>query len=128
MNTSPAHVLLTTEGFASRDDLALLAEAKGAKVLRHRLPRVHLVRIHVKRYAPRSGAPFFAARATAENDGPDHVAHAEGAEPTAAVSKVVAKLERALASTASARQHRWHTPDPALALAEVIPFSLPTSD
>ena len=128
MNTSPAHVLLTTESFAPSDDLALLSEAKGAKILRHLHPRVHLLRVHVKRYAPRSGAPFFAARATAENEGPDHVAHAEGAEPEIAVNKVVAKLERALASTASARKHGWHEPAPALALAEVIPFSLSGSD
>ena len=128
MKTSPAHVLLTTEGFSPRDDLALLAEAKGAKILRHLNPRVHLVRVHVKRQAPRSGAPFFAARATAENEGPDHVTHAEGAEPATAVNQVIAKLERALAGTAGARKHRWHEAAPALALAEIIPFRISESD
>jgi ribosome-associated translation inhibitor RaiA len=108
MNNSPSHVLLTTEGFAAPAELTDHAETKAAKLLRHAYPRVHLVRINVKLNTPHSGAPFFAARATAENEGPDHVVHAEAATPETAIKEVVDKLERALTASAGLRKHRIH--------------------
>lgn len=112
MNTSPSHVLLHTEGFALRDELSAHAEMKAGKVLRHSHPRVHLVRLTVKRHTPHSSAPFFAVRATAENEGPDHIVHADGAEPETAINEAMHKLERALAASAGARKHRMHHPSP----------------
>ena len=105
MNNAPSRVLLHTEDFALRDELATHAEAKAGKVLRHSHPRVHLVRLTVKRHTPHSGAPFFAVRAIAENEGPDHVVHADGAAPESAINEAVNKLERALAGSAGARRH-----------------------
>lgn len=108
MNTSPSPVLLHTEGFAMREELTAHAEAKADKLLRHSHPRVHRVRINVKRHTPHSGASFFAVRATAENEGPDHIVHADGAEPETAINEAMHKLERALAASAGARKHRMH--------------------
>jgi ribosome-associated translation inhibitor RaiA len=105
MTASPS-LILTTEGFSARAELSAHAETKSAKLLRHTDPRVHLVRINVKRHAPHSAAVYFAVRATAENDGADHVAHADGAAPEAAINSAVGKLERALSETAAARKNR----------------------
>lgn len=112
MNASPSRILLHTDGFALRDELTAHAEAKAAKVLRHTHPRVHLVRVAVRLNTPHSGAPFFSARATAENEGPDHIVHADGVEPEVAINEVMRKLERALADSAGARKHRLHHPSP----------------
>lgn len=120
MNTSPSQVLLHTEGFAPREELIAHAEAKAGKVLRHSHPRVHLVRITVKRHTPHSGAPFFAVRATTENEGPDHVVHADGAEPETAINEAMHKLERALTATAGAHKHRLHQSSLAKAAADVV--------
>lgn len=108
MNASPSRVLLTTDGFTARPELTAHAETKAARLFRHSHPHVHLVRIGVKRNLPHSGAPFFAARATAEHEGPDHVSHAEGMEPEAAINEVVDKLERSLTAAAGKRKHRLH--------------------
>lgn len=108
MNATPNPVLLSTENFAARASLALLVDLKAVKLLRHANPHVDLVRIHVKRETPHSRAPYFAARATAEHAGLDHVAHAEGSEPEAAVVAVIGKLERALTAAARARKHLLH--------------------
>ena len=120
MNTSPAQVLLHTDGFAPRDELTAHAEAKASKLLRHSHPHVHLVRINVKRHAPHSSAPFFAVRATAENEGPDHIVHADGAEPESAINEAVHKLERALAASAGTRKHKLHHPSPAKMTADYV--------
>ncbi len=118
MNTSPPRVLLRTDGFALRDELIAHAEAKAGKLTRHSHPHVHLVRIDVKRHAPHSSTPYFAVRATAENEGPDHVVHAEGAEPESAINEAVHKLERALANSAGELKHRLHRPSPLKAMAD----------
>ncbi len=118
MNTTPAHLLLHTDGFALREELTAHAEAKAAKLLRHSHPHVHLVRISVKRHAPHSGAPFFAVRAIAENEGPDHIVHADGPEPESAINEAMHKLERALADSAGTRKHRLHHSTPVEEAAE----------
>lgn len=103
--TTPSNLILTTEGFALRQELAELATAKSAKVLRHEHPPVHRVRLHVKHEAPHHAAPCFLARATAEHAGPDHVAHATGAEPEIAIHAALAKLERLLSDAIASRRH-----------------------
>lgn len=108
MNLNTPSVILTTEAFTSRPELHLHAETKCAKLFRHLHPRVQLVRVHVKHYAPHAEEAYFAARATAEHSGPDHVVHAEGNEPESAINAVVDKLERALASAAGLRKHQMH--------------------
>lgn len=118
MNTSPSRVLLHTDGFAPRDELIAHAEAKAGKVMRHTHPHVHLLRINVKRHAPHSRAPYFEARATAENEGPDHIVHADGPEPEAAINEAMHKLERVLTATAGARKHRLHHPSPLKAMTD----------
>ncbi len=113
MTNSPSRVLLRTEGFALRDELTAHAEEKAGKLMRHSHPRVHLLRLNVKLETPHSGAPFFAVRAIAENEGPDHIVHAEGSEPESALNDAVHKLERALSGSAGERKHRLHQPSPA---------------
>jgi ribosome-associated translation inhibitor RaiA len=108
MNNTPSRVLLHAEGFAVRDELTAHAEEKAGKLLRHSHPRVQLLRFNVKLHTPHSGAPFFAVRAIAENEGPDHIVHADGAEPESAINEAVHKLERALAGSAGARKHDLH--------------------
>lgn len=112
MNTSTQKILLTTEGFLTSLDLIDHAGEKAAKLLRHEHPRVHLVRIHVKRETPHSGVPHFSARATAEHAGPDHVVHASGSQPEAAVNVAVDKLERAFLAAVGAARHHKHHPRP----------------
>ncbi len=112
MNPSPARVLLHTDGFTLRDELTAHAEAKASKLVRHTHPRVHLVRINVKRHAPHSSAPYFEVCATAENEGPDHIMHADGPEPEVAITEALHKLERALIESAGARKSRLHQPSP----------------
>ena len=109
MNTSPTRVLLSTEGFASTAALAWLAETKAEKLLRLSAPRVDLVRSNVKRRTPHSGAAYFTARAIAESEGPDHIAHADAAEPETALLNVVRKLLRSLSTEAKSRRYaRYH--------------------
>lgn len=108
MNASRSRVLLTTDGFAARVELTTHAETKAAKLFRHSHPQVHFVRINLKRTVPHSGAPFFAARASAEHEGRDHISHAKGAEPETALNEGVDKLERALSGTAGKRKHGLH--------------------
>ncbi|HEX2855331.1 MAG TPA: HPF/RaiA family ribosome-associated protein [Opitutaceae bacterium] len=112
MNTSSPKILLSTEGFLTSLDLIDYADGKAAKLLRHEHPRVHLVRLHLKRETPHSGAPHFSARATAEHAGPDHVVHASGSHPEAAINAAVDKLERALTGAAGAARHLKHHPHP----------------
>jgi ribosome-associated translation inhibitor RaiA len=112
MNTPSQKVLLTTEGFLTSIDLIDHAEGKAAKLLRHEHPRVHLVRIHVKRETVHSGAPRFSARAMAERFGPDHVVHATGGQPETAVNAAIDKLERAVLSAVGAAKHNKHHPHP----------------
>lgn len=118
MNPSPtaSPLLFTAEGFAARADLIALADAKVAKLLRHRSPSVGRVRVHLKLETPHEGLPVFAACATADTAGPDFVAHGSGDEPEAAVHAVFDRLERALADAAGVRKHKRHAAaaDPAL--------------
>ena len=120
MNVSPHDVLLTTEGFTAGPELTAHATSKAGKLFRHGEPRVNRVRLHLKRESPHSAPPYFAARAIAQNAGPDHVVHAEAAEPETALNAVVEKLERALTATARAHQHRQHHPH-AIDLAGALP-------
>lgn len=106
MNTNSTPLIFSTEGFANRTDLAVHAEEKTAKLLRHAHPHVGLVRVHVKRETPHSRPPSFAVRAIAETAGPDYVAHSESTEPTTAINAVFSKLERSVAAAARARKHR----------------------
>ncbi len=110
MIESPHDILLTTEGFTAHTELTAHAASKAARLFRHGEPRVDRVRLHLKREAPHSAPPYFAARAIAQNAGPDHVAHAEAPEPETALNAVVEKLERALTATARAHKHRQHHP------------------
>lgn len=118
--TAPATpLLLTAEGFTARADLIALAEAKAAKLLRHRVPAVSRVRVHVKLETPHEGPPLFAACATADTAGPDFIAHGSGDEPEAAVHAVFDRLERAIADAAGLRKHKRHAAaaDPTLSAA-----------
>ena len=108
MNNS-SNLILTAEGFTLRPELADLATAKSAKVLRHENPAVYRLRLHLRRETTHRAPVRFAARATAEHAGPDHVTRAEASEPEAAVHAVLAKLERALRDAAGARKRERHT-------------------
>lgn len=112
MNTSPAQVIVSIEGFAHRSDLATHAEEKAAKLLRHLHPPIGCVRLHVRREAPHSRAPFFTVCARAETAGTDYVAHAEASEPVTAINAACDKLERAAAAAARARRHEQRHPCP----------------
>jgi hypothetical protein len=120
MNTSRPNVIFSTEGFAAHAELAAHAEEKSVKLLRHAHPRTLLIRINLRLEKPHSGTPHFLARASAEGDGPDHVAHAVGVRPESAINGVVDKLERVLSACAGARKHEWHHPH-----AVDIPVALP---
>ena len=106
MNSNPTNLIFSTEGFANRADLAMHSEDKMAKLLRHAQPHVDRVRVHVKREAPHSRAPYFAVCATAESAGPNYVAHAESAEPVVAINAAFDKLERSVLAAARARTHQ----------------------
>jgi ribosome-associated translation inhibitor RaiA len=110
MNSIPPKVILSTEGFATRPELAAHAEEKAAKLLRHSHPRVLRLRINLKHQKPHAGQPHFFARALAEGDGANHIAHAVAAQPEAAINAVVDKLERAISSSADARKYEQHHP------------------
>ena len=120
MNTSRPNVIFSTEGFTAHADLATRAEEKAVKLLRHAHPRTLLVRINLRLEKPHSGTPHFLARASAEGGGPDHVAHAIGVRPEAALNGVIDKLERVLSACAGARKHAWHHPH-----AIELPVTLP---
>jgi ribosome-associated translation inhibitor RaiA len=105
MNTPARTLILSTDGFAHRADLATHAEAKAMKLSRHAHPHVGLVRLHVKRETPHAGAPYFSTRATAEAAGPDYVAHARSPEPITAINAAFDQLERAATKAARA----WRT-------------------
>ena len=120
MNTSRPSVILSTEGFAAPANLAAHVDEKAIKLLRHVHPRTHLLRINLKLEKPHSGTPYFHVRASAEGEGPDHVAHAVGTRPETAINGVVDKLERSLSASAGARRHALHHPH-----AIDIPVALP---
>ena len=121
MTNNPAQVLFTTEGFPAHPELNAFAVDKAAKLLRHTHPPVNLVRLHLKRETPHRGAAFFAARATTEQAGPDHVAHTE---PEAAIMSAIDKLERALVASTGARKHQQHHPH-AVELGAALPKAEP---
>lgn len=106
MTTS--NLLLTTEGFTLRPELAEMAAADSAKLLRRAHPRVHRVRLHLRHETPHHAAPSFVARATAEHAGPDHVVHASATEPGPAIHLVFTKLERELDDAAGVRRRARH--------------------
>jgi hypothetical protein len=110
MNTTSSRVILATEGFAARPELAVHAEEKALKLLRHEHPRVLRLRLNVKLAKPRDGQPHFIARAAAEHEGADNIAHAVGIRPEAAINAVMDKLERILSASAGARKHWLHHP------------------
>jgi len=120
MTNNPAQVLFTTEGFPAHPELNAFAADKAAKLLRHTHPPVNLVRLHLKRETPHRGTAFFAARATTEQAGPDHVAHASATEPEAAIMSAIDKLERALVASTGARKHQQHHPH-AVELGAALP-------
>lgn len=110
MNTTSSKVILATEGFAARPELAVHAEEKALKLLRHEHPRVLRLRINVKLEKPHDGQSHFVVRAAAEHEGPANIAYAVGIRPEAAINAVVDKLERILSASAGARKHWLHHP------------------
>jgi ribosome-associated translation inhibitor RaiA len=107
MNIAVQPMIFSTDDFAHRADLAEHAEQKVAKLLRRAHTCAGLVKVHVRREAPHSRPAYFIARASVETPGPDFVAHAEAAEPLAAINAVFDKLERL--ATARARKQRQPT-------------------
>lgn len=110
MNTIPS-LIVTADGFVLRPELMVRANEKAAKLIRHHQPHAIRVRLHLAREVPHTDAPRFAVRATAEHAGPDHVVHAFGFEPDAAVNAAFSKLERAFRETAGIRKHARHLAD-----------------
>ena len=123
MNTSRPNVIFSTEGFAAHADLAAHADEKAVKLLRHAHPRTLLVRINLRLEKPHSGTPHFLARASAEGEGPDHVAHAVGVRPESAINGVVDKLERSISASAGVRRHALHHPH-AIDIPVVLPKAI----
>ena len=90
--------------------MAVHAEEKALKLLRHEHPHVLRLRINLKLQKPHDAQSHFVARASAEHEGPAHVAHAVGVRPESAINAVVDKLERILSASAGARKHWLHHP------------------
>lgn len=121
MNVTNPRVIVAGEGFSVHPDLILHAEAKAAKLRRHRISRVGHVRIHVRREMPHEGTPFFAVAATAETRGPDLVAHGSATKPETAINAAFVKLERAAQVAAGVKKVRRHQAEPKTASRGAAP-------